>query len=747
MGPISRFAVNKPWIAIGAWIIILIAIFGGASKFAGAYNDSFSLPNTESTTAQEILQAKFGDMASNANANIVFSPATGTIEQPAVKTAMESLAAQVQSIGSVAMVETPYQPGAAMRGLVSPNGEVGRMQVTFKVPDDEAPVSDVRQLVSDVQAANSDEIAVGVGGQIVDFAGGEPPASEGIGILVAIVILLIMFGSIIAAGLPILTALIGLGAGISLVTLAANFVNIATFGPTLAAMIGLGVGIDYALFVINRYRQAVLAGREPKEAAIEAVNTAGRAVVFAGITVVIALGGLFVLGLSFMNGLAIGAGITVITVMFTAVTLLPAVLSLLGRKAFAWRMPWARKPKATPEGRGFASYGNGLQKRPWLYGGLAFLFMVILAIPMFEMRSGFPDAGGRPDSNTTRVAYDLTTEGFGAGANGPFLVVVEMPNAESVPAANELSQKLAATPGVAVATPVVPGTPSITPDGKAAIIQVQPTTGPQDVATSELLDNLRQNVIPAATAGTGLTAYIGGSTAIVEDFSQVLSDALPLFLAVVVGLGFLVLVLLFRSLVIPLTAALTALLSFGAALGVTVFVFQMGNLTSLFGVTGTGPILPFLPIMLFSILFGLSMDYQVFLVSRMQEEWSRTKDNRVAVRRGLGGSGRVVAAAAAIMFSVFISFVFGDDTTIKMFGLALAVAIALDAFVIRLVLVPSLMTVLGSANWYLPGWLQKILPEVHIESEEEAAEIADIEDAGVLDAETSPVASQEPPAK
>ena len=373
--------------------------------------------------------------------------------------------------------------------------------------------------------------------------------------------------------------------------------------------------------------------------------------------------------------------------------------------------------------------------------------MVILAIPMFEMRSGFPDAGGRPESNTTRVAYDLTTEGFGAGANGPFLVVVEMPNAESVPAANELSQKLAATPGVAVATPVVPGTPSITPDGKAAIIQVQPTTGPQDVATSELLDNLRQNVIPAATAGTGLTAYIGGSTAIVEDFSQVLSDALPLFLAVVVGLGFLVLVLLFRSLVIPLTAALTALLSFGAALGVTVFVFQMGNLTSLFGVTGTGPILPFLPIMLFSILFGLSMDYQVFLVSRMQEEWSRTKDNRVAVRRGLGGSGRVVAAAAAIMFSVFISFVFGDDTTIKMFGLALAVAIALDAFVIRLVLVPSLMTVLGSANWYLPGWLQKILPEVHIESEEEAAEIADIEDADVVGGQTPPVASQEPPAK
>ena len=727
MGPISRFAVRKPWIAIGAWVVILIAIFGGASKFAGTYNDSFSLPNTESTTAQEILQSKFGGVASNATASVVFSPKTGTIDQPAVKASMTQLTNQIQQLGSVATVQSPYTtPGAAQRGLVSPNGEVGRIDVTFKGQGNDVPQADVKQLVADVQAANSPTLTVGVGGQVVDFASSEPPKSEGIGVLVAIVIMLIMFGSVVAAGLPILTALIGLSAGISLVTLAANFVNIATFGPTLAAMIGLGVGIDYALFVINRYRQAVLVGREPKDAALEAVGTAGRAVVFAGTTVVIALGGLFVLRLSFMNGLAIGAGITVITVMFTAVTLLPAVLSLLGRKSFAWKLPWARKPKATPEGKGFAKYGDHLQRRPWLYGSIAVIVMVVLALPMFAMRSGFPDAGGRPEGNTTRIAYDLTTEGFGAGANGPFLVVVEMPNANSIPAANALSQALAKTPGVAMASPVVPGTPAVSKDGTAAIIQVQPTTGPQDEATSALLENLRANVIPTAVAGTGLTAYVGGSTAIVDDFSQVLSDALPLFLGVVVGLGFLVLVVLFRSLVIPLTAALTALLSFGAAVGITVFVFQWGYLTDIFGVTGTGPILPFLPIMLFSILFGLSMYYQVFLVSRMQEEWARTEDNRAAVRRGLGGSGRVVAAAAAIMFSVFISFVFGDDTTIKMFGLSLAVAIALDAFIIRLILVPSLMTVLGRANWYLPKWLQKVLPKVHIESEEEAAEIADI---------------------
>lgn len=732
MGPVSRWAVRKPWWAIGTWVLLLVVIFGGAASFAGKYNDSFNLPDTESTTAQNIMVSDFGSMASVGQASIVFSPKAGTIFDPAVQAHMDKLIAEVQQIESVGSVQSPYTDpvAAAQEGLVSPNQEVGRIQVLFKVEDTKIPLSDVQQMISDVRAANTDLISVGVSGQVFEYAGEEPPSSEGIGILVAIVIMLIMFGSVVAAGLPLLTALIGLGAGISLITILANWVDIATFGPTLAAMIGLGVGIDYSLFVINRYRQAVLAGRDPKDAAYETVNTAGRSVVFAGTTVIIALCGLFVLRMSFMNGLAIGAAITVLTVMVTAVTLLPAIISLLGRKTLAWRLPWARKPKAVPEGKGFARYGRGLQRRPWLYGAIALIAMIILALPMFSMRSGFPDAGGKPAGNVTRTAYDLTTEGFGAGANGPFLVVVELPNATSIDTASKLSEAIGQTPGVASASPVMPGTPAVSQDGTTAIIQVQPTSGPQDESTADLLTNLRENVIPTTLAGTGAKAFVGGATAITADFSTTLANALPVFLLVVVGLGFLVLVLLFRSLVIPLTAAVTALLSFGSALGITVFVFQWGNLADLFAVTSTGPILPFLPIMLFSILFGLSMDYQVFLVSRMQEEWSRTKDNRLSVRRGLGGSGRVVAAAALIMFSVFISFVFGSDPTIKMFGLALGVAIALDAFVIRLVLVPALMTVLGRANWYLPGWLERILPEIKIESEEEAAEIADVEDSG-----------------
>ena len=730
MGAVSRWAVNKPWQAVIVWVVALVVIFGSAAAFKGQYKDTFNLPDTESTTAMHLLAEKFPDAAKQ-QASIVFSPESGKITDPAVKQRIEALATEVKQIPSVGTVETPYIPFATEKGLESKDGTVGRVNVVFEGGSATPPMADIKALISDVEATNSNGLTVGVGGQVVDFASSEPPKSEGVGILVAIVIMLVMFGAVVAAGLPILTALIGLGAGLSLVTVAARFMDIATFGPTLAAMIGLGVGIDYALFVINRYRQAVHVGREPREAALESVNTAGRAVVFAGTTVVIALGGLFVLGISFMNGLAVGAAITVIMVMLTAVTLLPAVISLLGHKVFAWKLPWARKENPR-EGAMLSRYAHVLQSKPWIFGIVALVLMLALSVPVLSMRLGFPDASGKPEGNTTRIAYDLTSKGFGPGANGPFLVVVELPKAGDVAPANELSKALAATPGVASSSPVVPGTPSVAADKSAAIVQVIPTTGPQDKATSDLLAEIRDTTIPKVEQSTGMTAYVGGATAVTDDFTTVLGQALPSFLAVVVGLGFLALMVLFRSLVVPLTAALTSLLSLGAALGAVVAVFQWGNLASLFGVTATGPILPFLPVMLFAILFGLSMDYQVFLVSRMQEEWTRTQDNRASVRRGLIGSGRVVMAAAAIMFSVFISFVFGGDNTIKMFGLALAIAVFLDAFVVRLIFVPALMTVLGRANWYLPGWLAKILPAVHIESEEEAAEIVDpLEDVEV----------------
>ena len=755
MGAVSRWAVNKPWQAVIVWIVALVAIIASAALFRGEFKDTFNLPDTESTAATNILVEQF-PAAATQQASVVFSPESGTIDQPEVQTRIDELLASIAEIPAVESVETPYVPDGAARGLVSEDQTVGRATVVFAGGSTTPPVADIMTLIDEVEAANSDGLTVGVAGQAVEFAGTEPPKSEIFGILVGFAIMLFMFAALVAASMPILVALIGLGAGLGIVTVIAGFTDIATFGPTLAAMIGLGVGIDYALFVINRYRQAIIVGREPKDAALEAVNTAGRAVVFAGTAVVIALLGLFVLGISFMNGLAVGAAVTVVMVMLTAVTLLPAVISLLGHKTFAGRMPWSERSRRN-EGRGLSRYSRTLQKRPLIFGGLALVFMLALATPVLSMRLGFPDAGGKPEGNTSRIAYDLTTEGFGAGANGPFLVVAELPAAAQLCApgavpgevssiifddpaltgVNELSAALAATPGVASASPVYGCTGAVSQDGSAAIISVIPTTGPQDEETSDLLQTLRTDVIPPVAQANELTAYVGGATAVTSDFTDVLAKALPVFLSVVVLLGFLALTVLFRSFIVPLIGALTSLLSFGAALGAVVAVFQWGNFASLFGVTSTGPILPFLPVMLFAILFGLSMDYQVFLVSRMQEEWTRTHDNRLSVRRGLIGSGRVVMAAAAIMFSVFISFVFGDDNTIKMFGLALALAVLFDAFVVRLVLVPSLMTVLGKANWYLPAWLDRLLPNVHVETEEEAQEIID-----PLEDETSEVGAK-----
>ena len=719
MGPVSRWAVNRPWQAIIVWVILLVVIVGGAATHAGKYNNSFSLPNTDSTKAQNLLASKFGTATTNSNAQILFAPGGTTVINPKVKEQIDKLVKEVEAVPSVQTVTSPYSMPlieAAKSGLISQDGSVGKITILFKVPDADVPIADAKTIVNDVEAMSTSALVIGVQGNAIAQATGAPPDSEIVGIIAAILIMLIMFGSVIAAGLPLITALIGLGAGVSLLAIAANFIGTASFAPTLAAMIGLGVGFDYSLFLLNRYRQAIYAGSEPKQAALIAVGTAGRAIVFAALTVIIALSGLFVLGLSFLSGLAIGAGVTVIAVMVTAVTLLPALISLLGKHALGWKMPWARKIGGPPRGRRFAAYAVLVEKRRWLFGGCALLLMLILAIPALSMREGFPDNGGNPYSDPQRTAYDLTSQGFGQGTNGPFIVVAELPKKDDIAGAEALSKAIAATPGVAFATPVVAGTPAVSKDGTAALITVIPTTGPQDPGTTQLLRTLRGETIPDAIQGTGVTAYVGGSTAIAEDFSNVLADKLPEFLLVVVGLGFLVLMVLFRSFLVPATAVITSLLSYGAALGISVFVFQWGNLAFLFDVTSVGPILPFLPVMLFAILFGLSMDYHVFLVSRMQEEWESSHDNRLAVRTGLSSSGLVVVAAAAIMFCVFLSFVFQDNNTIKLFGLALAMAVALDAFVVRLVLVPSLMTVFGKANWYLPGWLGKVLPKVSIEA-------------------------------
>ena len=767
MPGLSSWAVRRPVVALIAWLVAVIAVVGLGVGLGGQLNDSFVLPDTESTSAQNLLMTlSDAGAATGATARVVWSPASGSAIDESAVAQVSPLLESIASLDSVKCVTTPYGPplgagcppvnagpskdemaampadqqasfkdaSAAAQAAMSPvsaDGHVAYASISFAAPDGKIPTADAKVILNGVKALNSPEIAVGANGQVLEFAGQEPPSSEGIGILVAIVILLIAFGSVIAAGMPIVVANVGLAMGQMAVLVVANFLDVATFAPTLAAMIGLGVGIDYALFVMNRFRQAVLAGHEPKKAAMESVETAGRAVLFAGGTVIIALLGLFVLRINFFNGLSVAAALTVLMVMLSALWMLPALLSLLGTKALAIRLPWGKKPgQVHPEGKAWAHYGRTLQRKPIIPTVLALLIVLVLAIPLFSLRQGFSDDSGKAVGSPGRVAYDLMSEGFGAGVNGPFFVAVKLAKPNDMEAYGAIVSGLAGASGVAgtlpnvAMLPLIAGNPgAFSADGTVASVMVTPTSSPQDEATTQLLERLRTEVDPGLEEATGAQIYVGGAQAITSDFTTVLTDALPIFLAVVVGLGFLALTLLFHSLVVPLTAAITSLLSFGAAMGITVAVFQWGWLAGPLGLSGTGPIMPFLPIMVFAILFGLSMDYQVFLVSRMQEEWVRTGDNAASVRRGLAGSGRVVMIAAAIMASVFLAFVPTPESTIKLFGVALASAVIIDAFLVRLVLVPSLMSMLGKANWWLPGWLDRVLPKVQIEPGED--EIAD----------------------
>jgi putative drug exporter of the RND superfamily len=773
MPVLSAWAVRRPVLALISWFVALVALLGLGTQLGGQFNDSFDLPDTESKVATDLLISSGTDTSRvDGGATVVWSPETGAAIDEVSAARVVPVLQEIAALPSVTCVTNPFDPQGASLGpdcpapaidpavlsaltpeemqtlaqqfsTVSPDGTVAYAQVNFTTgPNGELEVGaeDAKAIIAAVDGLNADGLRAGAQGQVLDFVDQQPPSSEAIGLLVAIIILLAAFGSIVAAGMPIVVALIGLTMGQMGVLLVANFLDVATFAPTLAAMIGLGVGIDYALFVVNRYRQALLHGREPKRAAMEAVETAGRAVLFAGGTVIIALLGLFVLGINFFNGLAVGAAVTVLAVMLSALWMLPALLSLLGTKALAWRLPWGKKPgsmEGQPEGRAWAHYGRMLQRRPIIPAILALAIVVVLAIPLFGLRQGFADDSGKPEGSSARIAYDLRAEGFGPGVNGPFLVVADLSEATSPEAFGQVVAGLASAEGVAGTSPSVEALPIFGKLAQASAtgvggensavqaIAVYPSSAPQDAETTELLDRLRSEVNPAIEAETGVKLYVGGTQAITSDFTTVLGDALPIFLSIVIGLGFLALVLLFRSIVVPLTAAITSLLSFAAAMGITVAVFQWGWFSEFLGVASTGPIFPFLPIMVFSILFGLSMDYQVFLVSRMQEEWARTGDNRAAVRRGLAGSGRVVVIAAAIMASVFLAFVPSTNATIKLFGLALASAVIIDAFIVRLVLVPSIMTMLGKANWWLPGWMDRILPRVQIEPGED--EITDDE--------------------
>ena len=572
--------------------------------------------------------------------------------------------------------------------------------------------------------ARSGDVRIELGGQMFETRG-SLGATELIGVIAAMLILLVVFGSVLAMGLPIMVALFGIGIGIALVEVFSHVVATPSFTTQLASMIGIGVGIDYALFIVTRYRQGLHDGLDPEPAVVRAIDTAGRAVLFAGCTVVISILGLFLMGVTFVQGLAVGTSITVALVMAASITLLPAVLGFAGRnidKLSVWRR---RARENDHRSSVWFRWSRTVQRRPWTALLASLAVLIILAIPFFSMRLGFPDAGSNPTSDTTRQAYDLVTKGFGAGVSGPLILAAEFPEGSDPTATlDRITSTALDTPGVASVSPA-----TISPTGDAAILRIVATTSPQSVETANLVHTLRDTVIPDAVRGSDVVVHVGGVTASSIDVSNQLAARLPIFIAAVLILSFLLLMAVFRSVLVPLKAVIMNLLSIGAAYGVVVAVFQWGWLGGRFGVAKTGPITPFIPMMMFAILFGLSMDYEVFLLSRIREEYDRTGDNGLAVADGLATTARVITAAALIMVTVFGSFVLGDSLPLKLFGFGLAVAIFIDATIVRMVLVPATMELLGDAQLVVPPVARPTPPHLQVEPPTDpGAELLDLLD-------------------
>jgi RND superfamily putative drug exporter len=707
---LARTCYRHRRVVVVSWIVLLVVLITLGRTAGGAFRTDFKLPGSESTRAQDILKANGFGHQTGVQGSIVFRADQG-VNDPAVKGAMEGLFAKIQSQPELqAEVVSPYSQEGQRQ--ISDDGKIAYAQLNLADRENSEYQTAADVIKADVAAVNVPGLDIDLGGDI--FSDFVVPASEAIGILAAVVILLIAFGSILAMGLPILVALFGIGCGIALVQLYANFASVPDFTTQLAAMIGIGVGIDYALFIVTRYRQNLTEGMTPESATVVAFNTAGRAVLFAGTTVVISLLGMFLLGLDFVRSLAVGAVLAVLMTLLAALTLLPAVLGFVGRKIDKFGLPHRKKVEGEVRQSFWHRWSRVIQRRSWFafIGGLGIL--VLLAVPFFSIRLGFSDAGNNARSDTTRRAYDLLSEGFGPGFNGPLILAAETPGGQAdVAALQRLSTELnqgAPGNGVKFATKPIPSK-----NGEAAFMQIVPTTSPQDAATEALVQRLRDDVVPKSVAGTTAVVKVGGFTAAVIDFSSYIAGKLPLFIGAVLALSFLLLMTVFRSLLVPLKAVIMNLLSIGAAYGVIVAIFQWGWGKDLFGVAKAGPFEAWAPMMLFAIVFGLSMDYEVFLLSRIKEEYDRTGDNGLAVADGLAATARVITAAAAIMICVFASFVLGDNRAIKLFGLGLAVAVLIDATVVRLLLVPATMELLGDRNWWLPKWLDKLLPRVHVE--------------------------------
>jgi RND superfamily putative drug exporter len=740
MQTIARFAVRRRWWVVAGWIAFIIGTQLLLSGLGGSnYKDDFKLPHTETDTVSKLLTSAGLDSRNGASGTMVLHPRSGSVADYAatVQPALQKLCASNLGIASI---NSPYGviscspaagsssgsgsgSAAAQAALISQDKTVGIVEINWTAVNPN--IANVQKVHDQLAPVGSDKLQVEFTGTAFEAlsqqTGGIPP--ELIGFIAALFILLIVFRTFGATVLPLASAIAAMGSGLALIGLLSHIMSVASFANQLALLMILGVGVDYALFIVTRHRRNLLRGMSVEESITVAVNTSGRAVLFAGTTVCIALLGLWALGVSFLYGVSLGTAIGVALTMVASLTLLPSLLSFLGLKVLP-----RKQRRAVRDGRFDLSEHHGfwyrwsriVERNRVVLGLVAGVILIVLAIPFFSIRLGSSDQGNDPKGSTTRKGYDLIAQGFGAGYNSGLQLVISGPGSTD-PA--YLSKVTTALKGV---TDVAPSSVQAVPTGKnVSLVVFKSTTSPQDVKTTDLVKNLRSNVLPPLYSGTANHIYVYGVTAIFVDFAKVLSAKMAFFFTAVIGLSFLLLLVAFRSLVIPLTAAVMNLLAAGASFGVVVAIFQWGWLSDLLGIGGAGPIEPFIPVMFFAILFGLSMDYQVFLVSRMHEEWQHTKDNKRSITVGQGETGGIITAAAIIMIAVFGGFVLGDARVIKLFGIGLASAVFLDAFVVRTILVPSLMHLIGPANWFFPRWLDRITPQVSIE----AAELEDEIDA------------------
>ena len=726
----GRFAALRPWRVIGVWFLLSVAVIGASSSFGRPLDESVAVPGLDSQEAIDLLSSASSDEA-GLTAYVVATPLDGSATFFDSAAAQAELAELRSAIGGLPQVLATTDPAgtldqgddaAVAAGTVSPDGRVALVRVQYPVRE-ALGVDDLERLKATVTDARIDSaLQIEMGGDL--FFSFEQPAtnvSELVGLVAAVVILLLAFGSVIAMGLPIGMAIFGLALSVSSMSLLMYLVDLPSWATQIGVMVGLGVGIDYALFLVTRHREFLHRGMTVEESAGRAVATAGQAVVFAGGTVVIAILGLAVAGIPFVTNGGIAISLIVSTMVVASITLLPAFLGLAGHRIDGFRR--SRHQVASPPAgtgttddvapavtTGWDRWISHVSAHALVYAVGVTALLLVLTAPVLALRLGFPDEGTLPGGRTERRAYDLVAEGFGPGANSPLVIAVAI--ADDPGAVEALRAGIESDAGV-----VAVAAPAIDADAGVATLLAFPTTAPQDEATYATIERLRAEVFPSVLAGSAAHAHVGGPTATWGDLGNQVKSRLPLFIAAVVLLSFLLLTAVFRSVLVPLKAAIMNLLSIGAAYGVMVMVFQWGWGKELIGLEATVPIIPFIPMFMFAIVFGLSMDYEVFLLSRVREEYLATGDNDRSVVHGIASTARVITSAALIMISVFLAFAFGDDPAIKMFGIGLATAVFVDATIVRMVLVPATMKLLGDANWWIPGWLDRLLPSIDIDGE------------------------------